>query len=363
MIAVYVSGHGYGHATRTAEVLRVVREKAPTLPITVATSAPPYLFEGVVAPPLTVRRLECDVGLEQRDALITDETATVARWKVFGANLDVLVNSEARWLKEEGVRLVLGDIPPSAFAAATAAKVRSVALGNFSWDWIYDHLARREPALDEAAATSRAAYAGATLLLRLPFSGDLSAFPRIEDIPLVARRPKVSRDVVRQRLELGEGPTVLLSFGGVGLPEMDLAAYGALSQYRFVLTGPSSGKPLPSNVRRLEGAELEGASLDYPELVGAVDVVLSKPGYGIVTDCIGARTRLVYTDRGDFPEYPILVEGMKDCLPAVFASNEDLHTGRIGGALEEVLAQPFPKTPDLSGAEHAAQKIVEMAEG
>jgi hypothetical protein len=327
----------------------------------VATSAPPYLFEGIVDPPLTVRRLECDVGLEQRDALITDETATVARWKVFSANLDLLVDSEARWLREERARLVLGDIPPSAFTAATAAGVKSVALGNFSWDWIYDHLQEREPALAEAARTCRTAYAGATLLLRLPFSGDLSAFPKIEDIPLVARRPRVSRDVVRQRLGLGQEPTVLLSFGGVGLPEMDLAAYGALSPYRFVLTGPSSGAPLPPNVRRLEGAELEVADLGYPELVGAVDVVLSKPGYGIVTDCIGARTRLVYTDRGDFPEYPIIVKGMKEYLPAVFASNEDLHAGRIGDALDEVLGQPFPKTPDLSGAQRAASRIVELA--
>ena len=29
MLAVYVSGHGFGHSTRTAEVLRKVRERAP----------------------------------------------------------------------------------------------------------------------------------------------------------------------------------------------------------------------------------------------------------------------------------------------------------------------------------------------
>jgi transposase-like protein len=34
VLAVYVSGHGYGHATRTAEVLRAVRERASALKIT-----------------------------------------------------------------------------------------------------------------------------------------------------------------------------------------------------------------------------------------------------------------------------------------------------------------------------------------
>ena len=32
------------------------------------------------------------------------------------------------------------------------------------------------------------------------------------------------------------------------------------------------------------------------------------------------------------------------------------------GALEEVLGQEFPKTPDLSGAECAAARILELAE-
>ena len=57
MIAVYVSGHGFGHATRTAEVLRELRERAPDLLITVVTSAPAFLFEGIVGPPLSVRAL------------------------------------------------------------------------------------------------------------------------------------------------------------------------------------------------------------------------------------------------------------------------------------------------------------------
>ena len=62
MLAVYVSGHGWGHATRTAEVLRVVRQRAPKLPIVVSTDAPAFLFEEVIDPPLAIRALRVDVG-------------------------------------------------------------------------------------------------------------------------------------------------------------------------------------------------------------------------------------------------------------------------------------------------------------
>ena len=357
MLAVYVSGHGYGHATRTAEVLRAVRQRASALPITVCTSAPSFLFQGVVGPPLAVRAVECDIGLVQKDALTIDEAGTAEAVRRFLSGWEALVSREARWLRESGARLVLGDIPPLAFAAAAEAGVPSIALGNFSWDWIYRHLAARQPALDEAAAHAAAAYARAGLLLRLPFAGDLSAFARIEDVPLVARAPELEKAEARRRLGLDARPVVLVSFGGVGMPGLDAAAFGRLDDYLFLLTGQAGGGTAP-NVRRLEAFDLSAAGLHYPDLVAAADVVVSKPGYGIVSDCIGARTRLVYTDRGDFPEYPILVAEMPRYLPVVFASNEDVREGRLDEALRQVMALPFPEPPPTNGAAVAANRIV-----
>jgi hypothetical protein len=360
MLTVYVSGHGFGHSTRTAEVLRAVRERDPRLAIAVCTSAPGFLFEGVVSPPLALRRVECDVGLVQKDALVIDEEGTAAAWLDFARGWDALVAGEAAWLKRSGARLVLGDIPPLAFAAGAEAGLRSVGLSNFSWDWIYGHLAERVPALGEAAARCREAYAHADLLLRLPFAGDLTAFRRIEDVPLVARKPPVARVEARRRLGLDERPAVLLSFGGLGLPGLRPAAFGSLAGYQLLLTGRAGDGRIPSNLRRLDGDALSAVGLSYPDLVGAADVVVTKPGYGIVTDCIGAGTRLVYTDRGDFPEYPVMVGEMPRYLPAVFASNDDVREGRLAPALEAVLGMPFPDPPRTDGAPVAAEKLLAL---
>ena len=264
---------------------------------------------------------------------------------------------EARWLRQAGARLVLGDIPPLAFAAAAEAGVPSIALGNFSWDWIYRHLAARQPALSAGATHAAEAYARAELLLRLPFAGDLSAFRRIEDVPLVARVPVVDKAKARLRLGLDSRPVVLLSFGGVGMPGLEPAALGRLDPYVCLLTGPAGDGGAP-NVRRLAAEDLAAAGLGYPDLVGAADVVVSKPGYGIVTDCIGARTRLVYTDRGDFPEYPILVSEMPRYLPVVFASNADVRAGRLDEALRQVMTLAFPEPPPTNGASVAADRLV-----
>jgi L-arabinokinase len=114
-------------------------------------------------------------------------------------------------------------------------------------------------------------------------------------------------------------------------------------------------------VRVISLAELAAHGMTYLDLVAAADVVVTKPGYGIVTDAIACRTRMVYTERGDFPEYPILVEGMARWLPAVHVSNADLLGGHLRPALDAVLAAPFPEPPRMDGAEVAARALLEAA--
>jgi hypothetical protein len=346
MLAAYISGHGFGHATRTAEVLAELRKLDSRLSMTVVTASPAFLFEGLDA---TVRSLRCDVGLVQRGALVIDEEATDAACAAFQQEWPGLVAREARWLEECGVLLVIGDIPPLAFAAAQAAGVPSIGLGNFSWDWIYRELARGRSGMTVAAKTAAESYGAASLLLELPFAGDLSAFPRRERIPLVARRPLTTRPRAREALGLRpDRPAVLFSFGGLGfgVPRADPESLGPLRERFQFLDEPDVTRE-----------RLRSLGLSYQDVVGAVDVVITKPGYGIVTDAIGAGTRLVYTDRGDFPEYPIMVEEMARYLPVAFVSHGDLRAGRLSDALADVLSRPLPPRPRIDGAAVAASRI------
>ena len=145
---------------------------------------------------------------------------------------------------------MLGDIPPLAFAAAARAGLPAIGLANFSWDWIYRHAARQAPALAAAADHCAAAYAKATLLLRLPFAGDLSVFPRVEDIPLVARRPRMARAEARRRLGLDERPAVLLSFGGIGLPGFRPEVLGRLAGFQCLVPERARPAPMPCTTSR-----------------------------------------------------------------------------------------------------------------
>jgi L-arabinokinase len=348
VLAAYATGHGYGHMTRLCEVLRAVRSRAPSLPITFVGPLPERLVRRAIPGEIGFRPVATDTGLVQRDALEIDEPASAERCRAFDATWEERVAAEAAFLREAGARLVLADVPPLPFEAAARAGIPAVGLSNFSWDWIYRHLARRQPALASCAERAERAYAAAALLLELPYAGDLRAFRAREPVGFVARRPRVAREEARRRLGLDGRPAVLLSFGGIGLPGLGPELLVREAGFRFLFP------------EELEVDRLDALGLHYPDVVGAVDAVVTKPGYGIVTDAIAAGTRLVYTERGDFPEYPVMVAQMPGHLACVHVGNDDLRHGRIGGAIREVLSMPMPPPPPLDGADRAAERILSM---
>ena len=374
MIAFYTSGHGFGHASRDIEVLNALGRLAPNVPIAVRTSAPKWLFDLTLTRPVAFHSRECDTGVVQLDSLSLDEAETVRRASAFHQHLDALAGEEATWLRSIDARLVLGDIPPLAFAAAHTAGLPAIALGNFTWDWIYEGYREWLTPGSDLIETLQAAYALADGALRLPMHGGFATMREIVDLPFIARRSTREPAEIRARLGLPcDRPLALLSFGGYGLQRVDFGAVASLDGYTVVVTAdvtanrranevPSDAgdAALGSNVRLVDEQALYGLGLRYEDLVAAVDVVLTKPGYGIIAECVANDTALVYTSRGHFVEYDVLVREMPRWLRCGFISNEDLLAGRWQRALDQTRALPAPpETIAVDGAERAAEIIVD----
>jgi L-arabinokinase len=372
MLVFYISGHGFGHATREIEIIRILQGLAPDLPITVSTQVPPWLFERSLDSSVTLRNVECDTGLIQTDSLRADERASIQRASEFYGAFDDLVLREAAFLRGLGARLVLGDIPPLAFAAAAAAGIPSVAIGNFTWDWIYEGFQEHISAYPSLVRIIRHAYAQAALVLRLPLHGGFVGLEHvIRDIPLIARRSAHTRSECRRGLGLPDGTLLLLSFGGYGLHGLNPATPERLPDCTLVITDDASGRDLwrdrPSrdgvsgNVAQVSESDLRRRGHRYEDLVRAVDIVVTKPGYGIVSECIANDTAILYTSRGRFAEYDVLVEGMQRYTRAQFIPQEALLSGDWEPYVTRLLAAPAPdERPAIDGARVATEMIVKM---
>jgi L-arabinokinase len=365
-IVFYISGHGFGHATRDLEVIRQIHQQRPAGRIIVRTAVPESFLNRSARAPIEVQQCETDTGIAQIDSLRLDEAETIRRATAFYATFDGRVAAEASVLESVGASVVVGDVPPLAFAAAARAAIPSIALANFTWDWIYaGYPAFRDNAPD-VLATIGEAYAATSLALRLPFAGGFSTMSTIRDVPLIARRSRRTRDENRRLLDLDDNrPVVLASFGG----HQTAIDYGRVASTNDVTLALTDYEARPREMGAFDGRlrcftpkALDVADIRYEDLVAAADVVVSKPGYGIVSECIANQAALLYTSRGVFAENDVLLAGMKRVLRSGFISQEDLRDGRWEPSIRALIAEPEP-TEDMpfNGASVAASAILEVS--
>lgn len=351
VIAVYVTGHGFGHAVRVAEVLRVLLARRSEVVAHVRSSVPAWLFPATEGR-LVVHPVKTDVGVCQPNALVTDLAGTLERLDDFATSWAARLDRELAWIRELGPRLVFGDIPPIAFVTASAAGIPSLALGNFSWDWVYRSYIPHDPRFGMHAESAASCYRRAEGLLRLPFHGEMIPFRRVTDLPLIVRRSPLSRREARAALGFSlEGPLVLLSFGGAGYSEISFDGLARIPEIQFLTT--EKGLEAASNVRRIERLEI-----DYTTLLRACDAVVTRPGYGIVSASLANGVRVLYTSRGEFPEFPILAAALERHGTACQVSPEAIRSGDLAEALRELLSRPVGEASlETNGAELAAEAI------
>jgi hypothetical protein len=367
-IVFYISGHGFGHASRDIEVINALQAAAPERPIVVRTAAARWLFDLTLRRPVDFHAVECDTGIVQIDSLHLDAGASVRRAAAFHAGLDARAASEARFLRAAGAGLVVGDIPALAFLAAARAGVPSIALGTFTWDWIYEAYPEFLDGAPELVPSIRRAHRHAEFALRLPMWGGFDGFRAVRDIPFVARHGTNPPGTVRERLGLPRRrPLVLLSFGGYGLTDFDLDAFAAAAGEGCALVTTDQvgaraveGAGSPA-VTMLRERAIYDAGCRYEDLVAAVDVVATKPGYGIIAECIANRTSMLYTSRGRFAEYDVLAAAISRYLRSAFIPQEDLYAGRWAPYLASIARQGAPpERPPTNGAEVAARAILDV---
>ena len=341
-IVFYISGHGFGHASRSIELINALVDRRPDLRVIVRSQVAPWLFQRTARPGVELSPVETDTGAVQIDSLALDEAATIQRASDFMATFDARVAAEVDFLRFHNAALVVADLPPLGIAAAHAAELPAIAYGNFTWDWIYANY-------QGGAALARRigeVYSHTTLALRLPMWGGFETMADVRDLPLVARHSQRDPEDTRRALGMPlTGRVVLVSFGAYGLQGV---------------TKP----PTPGYHLLWPGEFDESAMYDrgyrYEDVVRAVDAVVTKPGYGIISECIANDTALLYTSRGNFREYPVLVEAMPRYLRCAFIEQDELLAGNWTPYLDRLLAQTGKERPQTNGAAIAAEELLRL---
>ncbi|CAA2980416.1 L-arabinokinase-like [Olea europaea subsp. europaea] len=358
VFAYYVTGHGFGHATRVVEVARHLILAGHD--VHVVTGAPDYVFTTEIQfPRLFIRKVLLDCGAIQADALTVDRLASLEKYSETAVvPRDSILAKEVEWLKSIKADLVVSDVVPIACRAAADAGIRSVCVANFSWDTIYaEYITVAEYHMHSIVRQIAEDYSHCEFLIRLPGYCPMPAFRDSIDVPLVVRRLHKSREEVRKELGIGEDvKVVILNFGGQPSGWILREEY-LPPGWLCLVCGSSESQNLPPNFVKL-------AKDSYtPDLIAASDCMLGKIGYGTVSEALAYKVPFVFVRRDYFNEEPFLRNMLEFYQGGVEMIRRDLLTGHWSPYLERAVSLKPCYELGTNGGEVAAHILMDTASG
>jgi UDP:flavonoid glycosyltransferase YjiC (YdhE family) len=351
-VAFFVSGHGYGHATRASTVMAALRQRAPELHFHVFSDAPAWVFAASLSGGFTHHSARVDVGLVQHSAWEADLPATLQQLDDFLPFDPFLLRQWAAWLGQLRCELVLCDIAPLGLAVAQAADLPAILVENFTWDWIYAGYLEQAPSLARYLEPLGAALALAARRLQTePVCAPHSTAARL---PPVGRLPRASRAAVRDALGVPDAARlVLITLGGMA-GTWTLPAGSVPGDVIFAV--PDAG---PAVQREGPILRLPHTGFYHPDLVQASDVVIAKAGYSTVAEAYQIGVPIGVVPRPSFRESDVIADFVRRERLGAVISHDDFQSGTWTSGLDTLLTQPVRPRPAASGAALAASLILE----
>jgi len=352
-IAWYVSGHGFGHGRRTRQALSALATLRPDVRLIVRSAATASLFEGIanttVIPPFEL----FDPGVVELDTLTIDPAASIKRLSEILNRRDKIIKAEAEFLRRVGVNLVVSDIPFLAADPAELVRVPAIAVGNFTWDWIFEPFVGNPT--DAMIEQIRQSHEKFEAILHLPLGHEVTRFRQVIEVPLLATPAHFDRVTTLYKLGLNQAdprPMILIALRGGLAPEAMIAAAAQSRDLQFLVNQPIENPP--ENLHSIAPAR----GIDFSDILAACDVAVSKLGYGILSDCIVNQTALLYPPRTGFREDEISRQICPLYMRMREISGQDFGAGNWRAELISLLQQPPARGKLPTDGDHVIAELI-----
>lgn len=318
-LAIYISDHGFGHASRNIPIIRYILEANNDIKIIIKTGK----YQGEFIKDLigdskgrVTYYFDCmDIGLVLKDgSLDIDNDKLTNEVKAYINTFDKRGNEEEEFLKKNNVNLVVSDIVPWIFKSSKALNIPSILITNFTWVDIY-----KEYLSEDLYSEYIQCYklADKALFYELYMEEMTYYIKNYENVSLCSR--KFNSEKVDKIKRSFEGPTVYLSVGrSVNLiEEIDVSNLN----YNFIVT--DGIKLLGDNVYYLP--KETSNTQDY---LMASDFVITKAGWGTISEALLAKKKIAVLSRNNIAEDRNTIKKLKNIDLAIevnYDKNFDLN--------------------------------------
>jgi hypothetical protein len=336
----HISSHGWGHGARQRELIRHLRLTQPGVHITVASDIPRWFWRSSAVDAF-VQGSPSPVIIEKNGDI--DYGATRRHFLDFTGSIGELLKREAAAQAALKPDLVITDIDPLPVKAAEINRIPAFGISNFTWDRVMGEMFSD---LGEQSAPITGMYSHG-VYLKLPMGPDHSPFHSTVNVPLLRAGPPGNPEIVKH----------LLPRGKICLVALRELPCGISFQMPYGFTAVSSlPEPLCTNCMNITPEKLAEDEADFADLLAASDVVVSKPGYGIVSQILAMGKRAVLFTGRKFPDEEFLLPPLVTRSgTAVIESSPD---ASIACEIERISEMPCSAPIICTGTESVIQILL-----
>ncbi|WP_199620930.1 glycosyltransferase [Paenibacillus alkalitolerans] len=292
IIAYYISDYGYGHASRSIAVIRQLLKQPWVSKLYICTSFPMQFIMNSLdgyKEKLHFRHVKNDIGyVLQEESTEIDTIRLNLEFDRFVDSFPEALHQEQWFMQEKKVDMVIADIPPIPLLAARTLGIPSIGISNFTWYTAYRRLipnnklhilAECYQAMDYFAALS-----GANEPVWSRYIGKFDFFCRQTD------RLEVQR--LRRWID-PDGEKKIVYFG-LGM-KVDIASLSSLKLW----DNANCAFIVSSNVHvdRPNVFRIPENYVETQNVIAASDAVISKAGWGTVSEAVVNNKPLILLDR------------------------------------------------------------------
>ena len=353
IVAVFVTPHGFGHASRISAVLNAILKSTSVTQILLFGKTPSWFWENnfPVKTNYVCFTETTDVGLIQKSPFKHDLKKTITHLHTFFENENSRVNHIVDQLYQHGVNLVLSDISSLGLKVGNKLGVPTVLVENFTWSWIYQKLTDENPYFEEVIQRLEQSYKLADLRIQCTPFCEFS--DSAKQVCPVFRPPFQNPVSIKEQLGfLPDEHFFLLTTGGIVQSFNEESLLN--SKVNLVIPVNRSSLHRVGNLIYLP----MNSKIPFPDLVYAATAVIGKAGYGTIAEAWGMQKPFFGVYRKNFRESSVLRDfAEKELIHREIEENQLKDLAWLKGMDFKKSVSPARKN---NGASEIAQQILQM---
>ncbi|MDQ0162535.1 hypothetical protein [Aeribacillus alveayuensis] len=342
-IAYYISDYGFGHAARSVALIRQLLKMVKDVRVIICHSfALQFLRESLQGENRIVfRTLETDIGyVLRKDSIEPDIEKLIVEYEKYLKKWSSLIEQERDYLQTNGIDFVISDISAFPFEAAYMLGIPSLGISNFTWHTAYQGLIADSLLLEPL----KEAYEKMTYFFSLAGSQEPDwGMQGTKQFGFFARNVD-SNEVNRIRKFVNPTGDQFVVFFGLGM-KIDIEQLERLP----IWDSPNCTFIVSSNVQ-VQRPNVFSIPKDYIEsqhYIAVADLIISKPGWGIVSEAGCACKPLLILDRQMMKEDQHTISYLKENHLCKTMTWNELHHFVINEEFANELKSPHTHDSDF----------------